>query len=213
MPFWQNWKNNTNNPYALWKFFIFNGNRSKIFFIFFIPAKNPNRERVIIQTVIDVEDEQLEFQKIGHKELQEKFQDAHEKELGRIIKSLFGLTKSQVACFLKLRSMGTEGTCVQNLVTQTSSERSVEQKKLKHLLNRGLVTREQLKLAAFEKRCSQNQRDDLSPGTTKGYLFIYSAISDQALLEKITGIMDGWQEFLKNLIQQQPQTEELSKQK
>ncbi|MHA1610900.1 MAG: hypothetical protein ACTSVZ_13415 [Promethearchaeota archaeon] len=141
-------------------------------------------------------------------QLQKKFQDAHEVELGRMIKSLFGLTKSQTACFLRLRAMGEDGTCVQNLVAQSSSERSVEQKKLKQLLTQGLVTREQLSLTEFEGRCSRNDRNDLSPGTTKGYLFIYSAISDKDLLDKITKIMEDWQNFMANLIKHQPPAED-----
>ena len=154
----------------------------------------------IIQTVVDVEEDYSDEKEGFHT----KFQDAQEIELSRMIKSLFGLTKSQVACFIKLRSMGTDGTCVQNLVAQSSSERSVEQKKLKRLLDQGLVTREQFKLAAFEKRCKSKNRDDLSPGTTKGYLYIYSAISDEELLDKVTSKMENWQNFMGNLIQHQP---------
>ncbi|MHA1675351.1 MAG: hypothetical protein ACTSYI_17200 [Promethearchaeota archaeon] len=154
----------------------------------------------IIQTVVDVEEDCSDEKEGFHT----KFQDAQEIELSRMIKSLFGLTKSQVACFIRLRSMGKDGTCVQNLVAQSSSERSVEQKKLKRLLDQGLVTRVQLKLAAFEKRCSKRNRDDLSPGTTKGYLYIYSAISDEEILDKVTTKMENWQNFMGNLIQQQP---------
>ena len=154
----------------------------------------------IINTMVDVKEDYSDEKEGFHT----KFQDPQEIELSRMIKSLFGLTKSQVACFIQLRSIGKEGTCVQNLVAQTSSERSVEQKKLKRLLDHGLVTREQLKLAAFEKRCSKKNRDDLSPGTTKGYLFIYTAISDQQLLNKLTLVMEDWQQFMVNLIKEQP---------
>jgi predicted transcriptional regulator len=157
--------------------------------------------------VIDVEEFPDEQEGIPNK-FQEKVLGPHEKELGQMIKSLFGLTNSQVACFLKLRAIGEGGTCVQNLVAQTSSERSVEQKKLKRLLSQGLVTRQQLSLAEFEDRCSHNKRDDLSPGTNKGYLYIYSAISNQALLDKITILLEDWHRFMGVLMElQQPSNE------
>jgi len=129
----------------------------------------------------------LEISMIDSKEL------VHRK---RILQSVFGLTKSQVECFEKLRAIGSKGTCVQNLVDTTASERSVEQKKLKKLLNLGLVTRESLSLSEFQDRCRRNNRTDLAPDSKKGYLYIYSAITDEELLEKMQKILYNWLKFM-----------------
>ncbi len=121
-------------------------------------------------------------------------------EFVQIIRSVFRLTKKEAECFLKLRRYGPEGTCVQNLVIQTESERSVEQKKLKKLLHLQLVTREALSLTDFQNRCSENNRNDLIPNTKKGYLYIYRVIPDSELIAKIKDITNQWLKNINNFL-------------
>lgn len=126
----------------------------------------------------------------------------NETRFKKILRSIFSLTNSQVECFEKIRQLGQEGTCVQNLAIQSESERSVEQKKLKILLKKGLIVREALSLSDFQHRCSLKDRDDLAPGTKKGYLYIYRTITDEELLEKLNQTTQKWASFMQSHLSQ-----------
>ena len=62
------------------------------------------------------------------------------------LKSIFELTKKQLDCFLTLRLKKSPGSCIKNLVDNTKSERSIIQKHLKVLREKGLVIRDSVSL-------------------------------------------------------------------
>ncbi len=111
------------------------------------------------------------------------------------LKAIFDLTKKQLNCFLTLRLKQKSGSCIKNLVDNTNSERSIIQKHLKVLLEKELVIRESVSLTEFNKRCVEHNIDN-KINTNKGYLYIYSAISDKELFEKINKILEKWKKIL-----------------
>lgn len=112
------------------------------------------------------------------------------------LKAIFELTNKQLNCFLTLRIKENTGSCIKNLVENTNSERSIIQKHLKVLLEKGLVIRESVSLSEFNIRCQENDIDNQIK-TNKGYLFIYASISDEELLEKINETLEDWKNILK----------------
>ncbi len=115
------------------------------------------------------------------------------------LKAIFELTNKQLDCFLTLRLKKKTGSCIKNLVDNTKSERSIIQKHLKVLLERGLVIRDSVSLTEFNKRCEDYNIDN-KMNTNKGYLYIYSAISDEDILDKINGILKEWKKNLENFL-------------
>lgn len=115
------------------------------------------------------------------------------------LKSIFELTKKQLDCFLTLRLKKKPGSCIKNLVGNTNSERSIIQKHLKVLREKGLVIRDSVSLTEFNKRCEDYNIDN-KINTNKGYLYIYSAISDEDILGKINGILEEWKKTLENFL-------------
>lgn len=118
------------------------------------------------------------------------------KEFIRIIRAIFGLTKKQSELFLQLQIIAKNETCIMNLVNELDSERSIVQKYLRVLLKKNLVKRRSVTLSEFQERCRKNNRTDIEPGTTKGYLFLYAPISKKELIEKAQEITDHWIEVL-----------------
>jgi predicted transcriptional regulator len=114
------------------------------------------------------------------------------KKFSRIIRSVFNLTPKQMATFLEIRQCTGNGTCISNIVMGMDSERSIIQKYLKVLFDKGLITRQSVTLSEFQERCKINNRLDMAPNTTKGYLFLYSPISDTDLLKKMQKITKQW---------------------
>jgi len=112
------------------------------------------------------------------------------------IKAIFELTNKQLDCFLTLRLKKKTGSCIKNLVDNTNSERSIIQKHLKVLLEKGLVIRKPVSLSEFNIRCQEHDIDNKIK-TNKGYLFIYASISDEELLEKINKTLEKWKKILK----------------
>ena len=115
------------------------------------------------------------------------------------LKAIFELTNKQLDCFLTLRLKKKTGSCIKNLVDNTKSERSIIQKHLKVLLERGLVIRDSVSLTEFNKRCEDYNIDN-KMNTNKGYLYIYSAISDEDILDKINGKLEEWKKNLDNFL-------------
>ena len=115
------------------------------------------------------------------------------------IRAIFELTKKQLDCFLTLRLKKRPGSCIKNLVDNTKSERSIIQKHLKVLREKGLVIRDSVSLTEFNKRCEDYHIDN-KISTNKGYLYIYSAISDEDILDKINGILKEWKKTLENFL-------------
>lgn len=115
------------------------------------------------------------------------------------LKAIFELTNKQLDCFLTLRLKKKTGSCIKNLVDNTKSERSIIQKHLKVLLERGLVIRDSVSLTEFNKRCEDYNIDN-KMNTNKGYLYIYSAISDEDILDIINGKLEEWKKNLENFL-------------
>jgi predicted transcriptional regulator len=115
------------------------------------------------------------------------------------LKAIFELTNKQLNCFLTLRIKKKTGSCIKNLVENTNSERSIIQKHLKVLLEKGLVIRESVSLSEFNIRCKEHDIDNQIK-TNKGYLFIYASISDEELLEKINEKLEDWKNILKDFL-------------
>jgi len=115
------------------------------------------------------------------------------------LKAIFELTNKQVDCFLTLRLKKETGSCIKNLVDNTNSERSIIQKHLKVLLEKGLVMRESVSLTEFNIRCQEHKIDNQIK-TNKGYLYIYSSISNEDLLEKINERLEDWKNLLKDFL-------------
>lgn len=115
------------------------------------------------------------------------------------LKAIFELTNKQLDCFLTLRLKKKTGSCIKNLVDNTKSERSIIQKHLKVLLERGLVIRDSVSLTEFNKRCEDYNIEN-KMNTNKGYLYIYSAISDEDILDKINGKLEEWKKNLENFL-------------
>jgi len=116
------------------------------------------------------------------------------------LKAIFELTNKQVDCFLTLRLKKQTGSCIKNLVDNTNSERSIIQKHLKVLLEKGLVIRESVSLTEFNVRCQEHDIDNQIK-TNKGYLYIYSSISNEELLNKINETLEDWKNILKDFLE------------
>ena len=112
------------------------------------------------------------------------------------LKAIFELTNKQLDCFLTLRIKKNAGSCIKNLVDNTNSERSIIQKHLKVLLEKGLVVRESVSLSEFNMRCQEHHIENQIK-TNKGYLYIYASISDEELLTKIYKTLEDWKNILK----------------
>jgi len=112
------------------------------------------------------------------------------------LKAIFELTNKQLDCFLTLRIKKNAGSCIKNLVDSTNSERSIIQKHLKVLLEKGLVIRESVSLSEFNIRCQKHDIENQIK-TNKGYLYIYASISDEELLAKIYKTLEDWKNILK----------------
>ncbi|MHA1473710.1 MAG: hypothetical protein ACTSQ5_00845 [Promethearchaeota archaeon] len=112
------------------------------------------------------------------------------------LKAIFELTNKQLDCFLTLRIKKNAGSCIKNLVDNTNSERSIIQKHLKVLLEKGLVKRESVSLSEFNIRCQEHDIENQIK-TNKGYLYIYASISDEELLGKIYKTLEDWKNILK----------------
>ena len=121
-----------------------------------------------------------------------------------IIRSVFGLSKKQLECFLRLRDAKKTGTCITNLVGILGSERSLIQKQLKVLIESQLVEREKVSLLEFREKCVASQMSELMPKTNKGYLYIYSPISDEKLQETINQALQKWEATINEFMKEKP---------
>ena len=113
-----------------------------------------------------------------------------------ILRSVFSLSKKQLECFLQLRLKRKTGACIKNLFKEEKYDRSIIQKHLKVLCEKGLANRESVSLSEFQKRCEEYDLDNRTR-TNKGYLYIYSAISDKELVDKIDNILNNWKKKIK----------------
>ena len=121
-------------------------------------------------------------------------------EIVGILRSLFDLTKKQIECYLMMRKNQDPNICVNHLVGLMESERSIIQKHMKVLFNKGLISRESVTLTKYNELCSSQKRKDSERQSNRGYLFMYNSISNEELQEKIIAKLETWkiscQEFL-----------------
>jgi len=117
-------------------------------------------------------------------------------EIYHILRAVFSVSKKQLECFLQLRLKKKTGSCIKNLFEEEKYDRSIIQKHLKVLCEKGLANRESVSLSEFQKRCEEYDLDNRTR-TNKGYLYIYSSISDEELLDKIDKTLRNWKKFIK----------------
>ena len=123
--------------------------------------------------------------------LQDKTVFAH-----NIIQHVFNLSKKQVECFMNILEMEEKGTCILNLVGILESERSIVQKNLKSLMEKGLVVRKSVTLTEFKEMCVSNNNLNFKPKTNKGYLYIYQPISSIRLKQMISSSLKEWDDII-----------------
>ena len=114
------------------------------------------------------------------------------KRFTKIIRAVFGLTKKQMQVFNQMRECANRETCVMNIVHLMESERSIIQKYLKILMKKKLISRRSVTLSEFTERCQKNNREDIIPSTNKGYLYLYTPISDEELFDRIKQKTKNW---------------------
>ena len=119
-----------------------------------------------------------------------------EEHIKKILRALFDLTKKQIECYLIIRKCQDPSICVNHLVGLMTSERSIIQKHMKVLFNKELITRKSVTLTEYNKECFSQNRKDLERQSNRGYLFVYNAISNQELQERIDMMIDTWKQSL-----------------
>jgi len=116
----------------------------------------------------------------------------------RIFRSLFGLTKKQSECFKKIRNINKSGVCISYLGEHMGDvDRSVVQKQVKVLFDKGLIDRKQVTLAEFREICEKDKIQQTA-ATDRGYLYLYEPLSKEKLLKKANSKMDSWRRILES---------------
>jgi predicted transcriptional regulator len=119
-----------------------------------------------------------------------------EEHIKKILRALFDLTKKQIECYLIIRKCQDPSICVNHLVGLMVSERSIIQKHMKVLFNKGLITRESVTLNKYSELCASQNRKQSLRQNNRGYLFVYNSISNQELQDKIDMKMDTWKQSI-----------------
>ena len=125
---------------------------------------------------------------------------AQENDLKKILRALFDLTKKQIECYLIIRKCQDPSICVNHLVGLMSSERSIVQKHMKVLFNKGLITRESVTLNEYSELCASQNRKKNERQSNRGYLFVYNSISNEDLQNKIDTMMDTWRRSCRDFL-------------
>jgi predicted transcriptional regulator len=114
----------------------------------------------------------------------------------RIIKALFGLSKKQAECFKKIQNINKSGVCISYLGEHMGDvDRSVIQKQVKVLFDKGLIKRNQVTLAEFREICKRDE-SQFSTKTDRGYLYLYEPLTNVELLSKANSEMERWRRVL-----------------
>jgi predicted transcriptional regulator len=118
--------------------------------------------------------------------------------LGNILQSVFEITPLQYQFYQKLQALysgmqnNLDGICIQMITTTFPIERSVAQKILKILMEKGLIERHSITLADFNTCCAQFAQTQLIKKNDKGCLFLYKPLSKNDSLEKAKAILQNW---------------------
>ena len=78
-----------------------------------------------------------------------------------------------------------DGICIQMITTTLPIERSIAQKILKSLMEKGLIERRSITLADFNTYCARFAQTQLIKKNDKGCLFLYKPLSKNDFLEKL----------------------------
>ena len=117
-------------------------------------------------------------------------------EADLVIRALFGLTKKQAECFKKIYNISKAGVCISYLGEHMGDvDRSVVQKQVKVLFDKGLINRKQVTLAEFREICERDKNQH-SSSTDRGYLYLYEPLSKSELIKKANAKMDSWRSLL-----------------
>lgn len=115
-----------------------------------------------------------------------------------IIRDLFGLTKKQTECFKKVQNINKAGVCISFLGDKMGGvDRSVVQKQVKVLFEKGLISRKQVTLAEFREICERDKTEHTST-TDRGYLYLYEPLSKEELFNKANEKMNSWRKTLES---------------
>ena len=120
------------------------------------------------------------------------------RKLQEILAATFDLTKKQAKLLVRIVFQKNQICCLNYLTDRMRAGRSTLQKYIKVLLEKGLVKREAKTLAEFEKIC-QNQNREHEYKTNKGYLYVYSAVDKETLMQMAEKTWLSWKDQLKKL--------------
>ena len=121
------------------------------------------------------------------------------KKLQEILAATFDLTNKQAKLLVRIVFQKNQICCLNYLTETMRAGRSTLQKYIKVLLDKGLVKREAKTLAEFEEIC-KNQNREHQYKTTKGYLYVYTAIKKEKLLKMAEDKWNSWREQLDLLL-------------
>ena len=121
------------------------------------------------------------------------------KKLQEILAATFDLTNKQAKLLVRIVFQKNQICCLNYLTETMRAGRSTLQKYIKVLLDKGLVKREAKTLAEFEEIC-KNQNRKHQYKTTKGYLYVYTAIKKEKLLKMAEDKWNSWREQLDLLL-------------
>lgn len=117
-----------------------------------------------------------------------------------VIKDLFRLTKKQAECFKKIYNISKAGVCISYLGEHMGDvDRSVVQKQVKVLFDKGLIKRKQVTLAEFREICERDKSQQTS-STDRGYLYLYEPLTKSELIKKANDKMNSWKIILESTI-------------
>jgi predicted transcriptional regulator len=124
--------------------------------------------------------------------------DRQRKIAFEIIEKIFQLNKKQIELFELLFFSTQSDLCIPFLVNQTKIERSNIQRQLAILLKKGLIVRKPITIADYNNRCVQLLQPEAQNPGSKGYLYLYSAVSNKELMDLIKTQFSEWQKALES---------------
>ena len=127
--------------------------------------------------------------------------------LANILQSVFEITPLQYQFYQKLQALyfemqnNLDGICIQMITTTLPIERSIAQKILKSLMEKGLIERRSITLADFNTYCARFAQTQLIKKNDKGCLFLYKPLSKNDFLEKAKAILQNWSQKIDQFFQ------------
>lgn len=122
--------------------------------------------------------------------------DIERKNAFEIIEKVFQLNKKQIELFEFLYFSTQTELCIPFLVNKTKMERSNIQRQLASLLSKGLIVRKPITITDYNNRCMELLQPESQNSGSKGYLYLYSAISGLELIQKTKLRFSEWEKSL-----------------